>query len=320
MPHRTHALPQLEGRPFLTDGGLETTLVFRDGWDLPLFAAFRLLTSATGRAALAGYFQEYLDLAQRHGAGIVLESPTWRANPDWGWRLGHTLDQLAQANRDALALLAEVSAPFVTAGGTRVLSGCIGPRGDGYVADRTMPVAEAQAYHAWQIGVLADTEADMVCAMTMTSAEEASGVALAAQAADMPAAISFTTETDGCLPSGQPLGEAITQVDALSGAYPAYYMVNCAHPDHFRAALDTDAPWLRRLRGIRANASRMSHAELDAADTLDSGDPDDLAALYAQLCGRLGTLNVLGGCCGTDVRHLHAMARTCLPLFRHLVS
>ncbi|WP_101048616.1 homocysteine S-methyltransferase family protein [Macromonas nakdongensis] len=312
-------LPQLQGAPFLTDGGLETTLVFRDGLDFPLFAAFTLLRSATGREALARYFADYLALAERHGTGIVLESPTWRANPDWGERLGYTLDGLAEANRAAVALLTEVTAPFVAAGGTRVVSGCIGPRGDGYRADRLPSVDEARAYHDWQVGILAGTAADMVCAMTMTTAEEGTGVALAAQAHGLPVAISFTTETDGRLPSGQPLGEAIAQVDALTDGYPAYFMVNCAHPEHVQQALTPGAPWLHRLRGLRANATRLSHAELDAADRLDDGDPEQLAGLYVGLCARLGSLNVLGGCCGTDVRHVHAIATACTPLFRHLV-
>ncbi|MEZ5645973.1 MAG: homocysteine S-methyltransferase family protein [Burkholderiaceae bacterium] len=319
MTPRQTPLPQLGSSPFLTDGGLETTLIFRDGLDIPLFAAFGLLRSPEGRRALVHYFTEYVALAGQHGCGIILESPTWRANPDWGWRLGYTLDELATANREAVALLREVVEPFGLAVDERVLSGCMGPRGDGYVADRVMSVSEAYAYHAWQVGVLASAEADMVCAMTMTTAEEAAGVALAARQHGMPAAISFTTETDGCLPSGQALGEAIVQVDEATGGYPAYYMVNCAHPDHFRAALSEGAPWLQRLRGVRANASRMSHAELDAADQLDDGDPTELGQIYAEMVAGHGRLTVLGGCCGTDARHIGSIAAACTPLFTRLM-
>lgn len=320
MANRLAPLPQLGSQPFLTDGGLETTLIFRDGLDIPLFAAFDLLRSYAGRQALARYFTEYRMLAQRHSCGIILESPTWRANPEWGWRLGYSLDELAAANRNAVELLNEVTRPFTDAMAPCVLSGCVGPRGDGYVAGRAMNMAEAFAYHEWQIGVFADTAVDMVCAMTMTTAEEAAGVALAARKHGIPAAISFTTETDGRLPSGQGLGEAIMQVDECSAGHPAYYMVNCAHPDHFGHVLEQDAPWLQRLRGIRANASRMSHAELDAADTLDDGDPDDLAKLYAGMHVRHRQLSVLGGCCGTDARHLDAIASTCTPLFSRLLG
>lgn len=319
MTNRKPPLAQLGSAPFLTDGGLETTLAFHEGLDIPLFAAFSLLRSPTGRQAMARYFTGYLQIAARHGCGVILESPTWRANPQWGWRLGYTLDELAQANREAIALLDEVIAPFASAPGERIRSGCIGPRGDGYVAGEAMPVAEARAYHAWQIGVFADTPADMVCAMTMTTAEEATGVALAARQHDMPVAISFTTETDGNLPSGQALGEAIGRVDDATAGYPAYYMVNCAHPDHFRFVLDEEQPWLARLRGVRANASRMSHAELDASDTLDDGDPAELGQLYADLRARHGRLTIMGGCCGTDTRHVEAIAAACVPLFTRLV-
>lgn len=315
MTSRLSPLPQLGSSLFVTDGGLETTLLFREGLELPLFAAFSLLQSQTGRAALSRYFLEYLRLAECQGCGIILESPTWRANPEWGWRLGYTLDELATANREAIALLSEVIKPFSTATGPRIRSGCIGPRGDGYIVDHAIPVAEALAYHEWQIGVFATTEADMVCAMTMTSAEEAAGVALAAQKHNMPVAISFTTETDGCLPSGQRLGDAITQVDDTTAGYPAYYMVNCAHPDHFRFALEDGATWLQRLRGIRANASRMSHAELDASENLDDGDPVELGEIYAEMHARHKNFNILGGCCGTDTRHIDAIAAACAPLF-----
>lgn len=320
MTTQTSPLAQLGAMPFLTDGGLETTLVFRDGLDIPLFAAFGLLRTEEGRGALSKYFIEYLRIAERHGCGIILESPTWRANPDWGWRLGYTLDELAAANRDAINLLGDVIEPFRNVAGARIRSGCIGPRGDGYVADHVMPVAEAQAYHSWQIGIFATTETDMVCAMTMTTAEEASGVALAAKKHDMPVAISFTTEIDGRLPSGQALGEAITQVDATTAGYPAYYMVNCAHPDHFRFALECGEPWLERLRGVRANASRKSHAELDASENLDDGDPVELGKIYAEMRARHGRLSILGGCCGTDARHIEAIANACTPLFTRLLN
>lgn len=319
MATRQSPLPQLAGTPFVTDGGLETTLIFREGWDMPFFAAFGLLRSTKGREALIRYFAEYVALAGQHGCGVVLESPTWRANPEWGWRLGYTLDERATANREAIALLSEVVDAVSQSAGAQVISGCIGPRGDGYVAGNTMSVPEARAYHEWQVGIFAHTAADMVCAMTMTTAEEATGVVLAAQTHGMPAAISFTTETNGCLPSGQTLEDAILQVDAATGAYAAYFMINCAHPDHFRTALASGAPWLQRLRGVRANASRMSHAELDAAEELDDGNPEELGQIYAEMLARHGRLNILGGCCGTDARHIASIASACQPLFTRLL-
>jgi S-methylmethionine-dependent homocysteine/selenocysteine methylase len=298
-------LPQLSGdRLYITDGGLETTLIFHLGLDLPDFAAFDLLRDDTGTEALRRYFEPYLAIARERGAGLVLDSATWRASRDWGERLGYSLEELAEANRRAVALTEELraSAPDVPT----VLNGVVGPRGDGYVVGETMTAAEAEDYHAEQIGTFAETAAEMVSAITMTYVDEAVGIARAAQAAGLPAAVSFTVETDGRLPSGQPLGEAIEQVDAETGSSPAYFMVNCAHPTHFADVLD--GPWRERIAGIRANASTMSHAELDAATELDEGNPTELAAQYLALRDRLPNAKVLGGCCGTDDRHIAAIA------------
>jgi homocysteine S-methyltransferase len=302
-------LPQLSGdRLFITDGGLETTLIFHLGLELPDFAAFDLLRDETGAEALRRYYEPYLEIAREHGAGIVLDTATWRANRDWGERLGYTAEELVEANRRAVALIEELRAsnPDVPA----VLDGVVGPRGDGYVVGETMSAGEAEAYHSEQIGTFAGTAADMISAITMTYADEAVGIARAAQAAGLPAAISFTVETDGRLPSGQPLGEAIEQVDGETGSAPAYFMINCAHPSHFEDVLE--GSWLARVGGIRANASRMSHEELDAAEELDEGDPDELAAQYRALRERLPNVAVVGGCCGTDDRHVSAIAAACV--------
>jgi S-methylmethionine-dependent homocysteine/selenocysteine methylase len=301
--HRSE-LPQLKGDLFLTDGGLETTLIFHRGIDLPAFAAFDLLKDEQGTEALRRYYAPYAELAREHGVGLVLESPTWRANPDWATQLGYTLDRLDFVNRQSIALLEAIRDSYETDRTPVVISGCVGPRGDGYVAGALMTAEEAEAYHVIQIGTFAGTAADMVCAITMTYAEEAIGVARAARANGMPVAISFTLETDGRLPSGQPLAEAIAQVDDETGGGPDYFMINCAHPTHFEDVLEPGAPWLDRIRGLRANASRKSHAELDESTELDEGDPVELATQYQALGARLPSLTVLGGCCGTDHRHV----------------
>ena len=308
MTHQ-YRLPQLGDGGLLTDGGIETTLVFDDGLELPEFAAFTLLDHEPGTQALDRYFRTYAELAGHHDCGIVLETPTWRANPDWAARLGYSIEELADRNRRAVALVER--AQTETAGPV-VVSGCVGPRGDGYIVADPMTVHAAHRYHSIQTRTFADTGADMIGAITMTYAEEAAGVALAARDAGMPVAISFTVETDGRLPTGQPLGEAITAVDTITDGHPAYYMINCAHPTHFASVLTTGEPWVTRLRGIRANASTLSHADLDAADELDTGDPADLAARYAQLRHQLPQLTVLGGCCGTNTHHIDAIARTCV--------
>jgi S-methylmethionine-dependent homocysteine/selenocysteine methylase len=304
----TANLPQLDGdRLFVTDGGLETELVFHDGIDLEHFAAFPLLGPPETLARLRRYYDGYLDIARRHGAGFVMETPTWRANPDWAAQLGYSPERLDAANRAAVALAEEIRADATADGITAVVSGCIGPRGDGYDPGTAMTPEEAQRYHAVQLGTFADTTADQVTAITMTNADEAIGIVRAATAAGIPAAISFTVETDARLPTGQSLREAIEQVDAATDAGAAYFMVNCAHPTHFAPALERGQEWMRRVAGLRANASTRSHTELDEASELDEGDPDDLGARHAALHSVLPWVTVLGGCCGTDARHVAAI-------------
>ena len=310
------ALPQLGEGLFVTDGGIETSLIFNDGLDLPDFAAFDLLKRPGGEAALGKYFRAYARIAARHGAGMVLESATWRASADWGARLGYNARDMADVNRRSVALLERIREELKEANTVAVVSGCVGPRGDGYVPGKVMTIEEAQGYHGAQIETFAGTTADMVAAITMNYSQEAIGIARAAKEAGMPVAISFTVETDGRLPTGQPLKEAIEQVDAATQAYPSYYMLNCAHPEHFEKVLQ--GPWVGRIRGLRANASRKSHAELNESAELDIGNPSELAAQYAALKRRLlPGLNVVGGCCGTDHRHVERIAAACAPLFSH---
>jgi len=305
------ALPQLNDELFLTDGGLETTLMFHEGVDLPDFAAFHLLRTPEGEAVLDKYFRTYAEIAKGFGAGLILESATWRANADWGDRLGYTAESLAEANRRAIRLLEGIRDDYETARTRVVISGCMGPRRDGYAPDRAMSERAAESYHRPQVETLAATAVDMVCALTMTHAEEAVGIVRAARGAELPVAISFTVETDGNLPSGQSLQAALEHVDEATSGYVAYYMINCAHPTHFDKVLSGPGPWLERLRGVRANASRKSHAELNEASELDAGNPTELGAQYADLRRRLRRLNVMGGCCGTDHRHVTRIAEAC---------
>jgi S-methylmethionine-dependent homocysteine/selenocysteine methylase len=309
-------LPQLGGDFFLTDGGIETTLIFLEGQELPDFAAFHLLKTKDGEAALRKYFRTYARLAERFGAGLILESATWRASADWGSKLGYSAKELADANRRAISLLEEIRAESKGKAGKVVISGCLGPRGDGYSPGKTMTAKEAESYHAKQVQIFEDSAADMVTAITMNYVEEAIGITKAAQKAGMPVAISFTVETDGKLPTGQTLREAIDQVDAAASRYPAYYMINCAHPTHFEQTLEPGESWTRRIRGVRANASRKSHAELNESPELDAGNPAQFGVEHAQLKKRFKDLHVMGGCCGTDHRHVEQIAKACSPLFR----
>jgi S-methylmethionine-dependent homocysteine/selenocysteine methylase len=304
-------LPQLGDELFLSDGGIETTLIFHHGLDLPAFAAFVLLRDEAGTDELRRYYAPYLELAREAGVGFVLESPTWRASPRWAAELGVSEQELDELNRKAIALMEELRGE---AAGTAVISGCVGPHDDGYNPTTKLTAAEARDYHATQIATFADTAADMVTAMTITYADEAIGLALAARDAGIPVVISFTLETDGRLPSGQGLGEAIAEVDEATDAAPAYYMINCAHPTHFEQALAKGEAWVERVRGIRANASVRSHAELDAAPDLDDGNPVELGHQYRALRNSFRHFNVLGGCCGTDHRHVEQICFACIDV------
>jgi S-methylmethionine-dependent homocysteine/selenocysteine methylase len=306
-------LPQLSDLLFLTDGGMETTLIFQEGLDLPCFASFDLLKNAEGIEQVRRYYALYAAMARDAGLGFVLESPTWRANPDWAEKIGYSRERLADANRKAIDLMVETREKFETQRSPMPISGNIGPRGDGYVPGKLMSARQAEDYHSGQIAVFRDSAADFTSAFTINYVEEAIGIARAAKAAGMPVVISFTLETDGRLPTGQTLQEAIAQTDAETGAAPAYYMINCAHPTHFEDALSAGEPWATRLRGLRANASTRSHAELDQATDLDIGDPADLGRRYAALRRKFRHITVLGGCCGTDHRHVQAICLACEP-------
>lgn len=310
--YRTH-LPQLDGTLFLTDGGLETTLVFIDGVDLPHFAAIDMLRRDGGRDRLARYYEQYLDIAAARGCGFVMESVTWRGNREWTRRLGYSEAEHLRANQIAIEDLAALRDRRETPALPIVISANIGPRGDGYDPGAIMTADEAEAYHATQIAIFADTSADMVTAMTITNTPEAIGIVRAAAKRSLPVVISFTLETDGRLPTGQPLASAIGEVDAATDGAAAYFMINCAHPTHFADVVAEGGDWVRRIGGIRANASTRSHEELDNSTDLDSGDPEQLGRDYALLHALLPAATVFGGCCGTDHRHVACIGDQCAP-------
>ena len=301
-------LPQLSGRLFLTDSGLETTLVFHEGIDLPFFAAWKLMQTSEGRITLRRYFDRHIDIARKQAMGFILDTPTWRASADWARRMDVPDDELARINQMSVSLLEEIRDEHETAAMPMVINGVIGPRGDGYHPDSIMSAAEAQEYHATQIRTFANSAADMVSAITMTNASEAIGITQAARQAGIPVVVSFTVETNGALPTGQALADAISETDAATASGPAYYMVNCAHPTHFQDKLEAGSDWMSRVHGIRANASKRSHAELDEATDLDDGNPVELGHDYAAIQRGHPHVTVFGGCCGTDHRHIEQIS------------
>ena len=298
------SLPFDDGSLFLTDAGMETVLIFLQGQDLPSFATFPLLETEEGRAALRAYYEPFLDLARSRGTGFILGGSTWRASQDWGDELGYDSEALALVNRQAMEFVEELRLNAPSTQPTVLLEAPIGPRGDAYAPSSIMTAAEAERYHTPQLATLSDTAVDLATALTITYAEEAIGMVRASRAQGIPIAVSFTVETDGTLPSGQTLRAAIEQVDAETDGAPLHYMINCAHPTHFASTLREAGAWRERIRGLRANASRRSHAELDGAEELDDGDPADLAARHVDLRESLPNITILGGCCGTDIRHV----------------
>jgi S-methylmethionine-dependent homocysteine/selenocysteine methylase len=300
---RVARLPQLSGLPVVTDGGMETDLIYHHDVDLPDFAAFVLVDDERGRDLLLRYYGEYVAIARRADAAVQLETPTWRASRDWGDRLGYSADELRRVNRDSVALLRDVREQAGLE--TFLLSGCLGPRGDGYVAGEVVDPDAAATYHAPQIEAFAEAGVDLVTVLTLTGTGEAVGIVRAARAAGLPVSVSFTVEQDGRLPDGTPLSTAVTEVDAAGG--PDYFMVNCAHPTHIAPGLGESGEWRSRIVGLRANASTRSHGELDAATELDEGDPTELTSAQDALRPQLPNLALIGGCCGTDARHVAAM-------------
>ncbi|MDH5762148.1 MAG: homocysteine S-methyltransferase family protein [Nitrospinota bacterium] len=303
MSKYRNQLPQLSGDLFLTDAGLETDLIFNHGIEIREFAAHTLLPDPKGREAIANYLRGFLSLANQYDSGLILDSQTWKAHLHWAKDLKATEQELHQANKDSVAFIAELRHEFAVNKNPIVLNGVIGPRGDAYAPEARLAAKEAEEYHAKQIGWLAETEVDMITAMTFTQSDEAIGLVRAACSAGLPVVVSFTVETDGRLPTGQPLKEAIGAVDEATEGATAYFMVNCAHPDHFSNVLE-DSPWARRIRGLRCNASRLSHEELDNCEVLDDGDPEELASQYKTITTQMPWLNVFGGCCGSDLRHV----------------
>lgn len=310
-------LPGESNSLFLTDGGLETTLVFLEGYELPSFAAFDLLKNEDGYNAIKNYYKRYLTIAKDFGMGFVLESPTWRANPDWIENTGYPASALTEVNKQAIQLLADLKTAFEKDISNIIISGCVGPGGDGYRVENKMTTEEAQEYHSAQVAVFGQIPVDIISAITINYAEEAIGIARAAGAVRLPVVISFTVETDGNLPGGVRLKDAIEMVDQNVSPQPLYYMINCAHPSHFTGILEAgkNEPWTKRIKGIRANASCKSHAELDEATELDRGDPDQLGNEYKKLKKTFPELTVFGGCCGTDEEHLMAIADQIKTIF-----
>ena len=294
---------------FLAYVGMETDLIFNRGMDLQGFASYPLMETDKGRDTLRGYWKDLIALGRQAAAGVILESPTWVANRDRGAAIGYAPEDLKRLNINAINLMSQVRKECAYS--PTLISANIGPREDAYAPEDQMTTEEAERYHSEQISALANTDVDVISGYTLAYPSEAIGILRAARQYDLPGVIAFTVETDGQLPTGVSLGDAISQVDDATDGYARYFMINCAHPEHFSSQLE-DTPWMRRIKGIVANASRCSHAELDEADVLDDGNPVELGRQLSEIRERFPHIQILGGCCGTDMRHMTEISKAAL--------
>lgn len=298
MSSETHTV-----RDSIADGGIETTLMDRLGQELREFAAFELLATAEGREALRTYYGEYVDLAAQQQRPLVLDTPTWRANADWGDRLGYDLEDLDAINADAVALVRQVIEDAETEGVTVEVNGCVGPRyDDHYASQDNMTAEESESYYGVQVRALAAAGADRITLVTTMSVAEGIGVVRAAVAERIPVAVSFVVGDDGRLASGDSVAEAIAQIDAATDAVALGYLVNCAHPSEVEQGLAAcaDDAYLNRIIGFRLNAAKEHEPESPER-------PENFAELQAGLKRYARNATVFGGCCGTDVQHIRAL-------------
>lgn len=304
LPHQTDDI-------FLTDGGSETWLMYKRGFELPNFSAFHLLNDQQASAALREYYMAFANIAAELGAPFIFDSLTYRASRDWGALLGYSAQGLAEMNHKCLDLYRECAAGAGLSSENTVISGCIGPKGDAYKLNLGLTAEAAEDYHSEQIETFKAAGADIVTALTLSTTEEAIGIARASAKAGLPSVIAFTIEKDRRLRSGETLQQAIESVDAATSKAPAYFMINCAHPVDFGPELARE-PWANRIGGLRANASSLDHGTLCKLGHLDEGDPDELARQYVDIRAAHPTMNVFGGCCGTDYAHVEKIGRALL--------
>ncbi|MGF9566636.1 homocysteine S-methyltransferase family protein [Neorhizobium sp. BT27B] len=302
-------LPQLEGRLMATGGGFETWLQYVDGFTLRHFCGFELLEDRRGAACLEQYQRKLVEAAVSQGFGVINEGLHYRASRDWGTLIGYSPQALEEINIRGIEFYRAIAREYHSAETPMIVGGAIGPRGDAYQTGAMIDAASAEDYHSEQILTLKRAGADMITAMTFSSVEEAIGISRAAVSAGLPIVISFFVKRGGLLSNGETLQQAIEMVDAATDAAPAYYMINCTHPTEFEPAL-TVGTWAKRLGGFMPNAVAMETLELCKLGHLEDGDPEELGHQMGALAERYPHINVWGGCCGTDARHIGRIAHS----------
>jgi homocysteine S-methyltransferase len=307
-------------KTFMTFAGIETYLMFLQRFPLREFCAFEVLDHDDAWEQTSREFlRPIADACARNGHGLIADSFVWRASPAYVAQLGYREADVSRFNREGVRRVRKLISEWRAEAGVSdtatpvIVSADVGPRGDAYQGGE-ISIDEAVAYHTPQMQALADSEVDLVVALTMTSVNETVGLARVAKEHGVPIGVSATVETDGSLPTGWSLAEFVMRVDDATDGYPVFHMVNCAHPQHLAptlaAARESGAPWVDRIKGFRANASTRSHDELDNSPELDRGDVADLAKQMAGMHADF-SLKIVGGCCGTDAEHIQAIAKAC---------
>ncbi len=294
---------------FLTEGGIETEIMYRHGFELPEFSMLPLLDNPKAVAAIRSVLSQHLDVAAEFGLSFMLTGLDYRASPDWGAKLGYSPAGLADATIAAIDLLRDIAKNYENQIPRLLIGGILGPRGDAYSLNREITEASSEDYHAVQLETLKRAKVDFTCAMTFNNIAESVGAARAAATAGMPFSISLTLDGTSKLKSGPSLAEAITEIDAKTGnEAPDFYMINCSHPLEYEPALEA-GDWTKRLRGVRPNASKMDKLALCKLGHIEDGDPVELGAQLLSLSDRYPQLDIFGGCCGTGHNHLREIAK-----------
>jgi len=298
------------GRPYLTEGGTETEILYKYGYEVPHFAVFELLNDPAGKRQLEAMFARYLDAAADNNWAALMGGLDYRASPDWGRLLGYSPAGLTEMQIRCIECLRDVARPYRGQLPDIRISGIVGPRGDAYALNRTITAQEAEDYHAPQLETLKQLDVDMAWAATFNNVAEAVGVSRAASKIGVPVCLSFTLSGNHRLQSGPTLREAVETVDAEAGEHrPTCFGINCSHPLEFIPALEP-GDWVLRVRSIRPNATAMDKLSLCKLGHLEDGDPVDLGRRLADLAARYPHIDMWGGCCGTWDRHLGEIARS----------
>lgn len=308
MNNRRFFPRQQDGRFYLSEGGTETEFMYKHGFELPHFAMFPLLDNPKASAKMKDMFRSYLDVAADHNFCALMGGLDYRASPDWGELLGYSPAGLADANLQSIEFLRDVASEYSSDIPETLIQGLIGPRGDAYARNESITESEAEDYHAVQLETLKKADVDLALAMTFNNIPESVGVARAAAKIGVPLGISLSLDSNSKLNSGPSLADAITTIDKETDQSPEFYLINCSHPLEYEPAIEP-GDWVKRIRGVRPNASKMEKIALCKIGHLEDGDPEELGVLCGDLAQRYPHMDIWGGCCGTWNNHLDQIAR-----------